>query len=94
MAAALSAEHGIGVRAGKFCAHLLVDALLDEGSDGHDTAVRVSAGLASRPEHVERLLAAVATLAADGPGAHYEHTADQGWVPVDDSRELSAPLPW
>ena len=80
VAAALSAEHGIGVRAGKFCAHLLVDALLDEGSDEHDTAVRVSAGLASRPEHVERLLAAVATLAADGPGAHYEHTAEQGWV--------------
>ena len=68
MAAALSAEHGIGVRAGKFCAHILVDTLLDEGSDEHDTAVRVSAGLANTPEHVERLLAAVATLAADGPG--------------------------
>ncbi|MFL6080864.1 MAG: aminotransferase class V-fold PLP-dependent enzyme [Ornithinibacter sp.] len=94
VAAALSAEHGIGVRAGKFCAHLLVDALLEEGSDEHDTAVRVSAGLASRPEHVERLLAAVGTLAAEGPGAHYEHTPEQGWVPVDDTRELSAPLPW
>ena len=44
VAAALSAEHGIGVRAGKFCAHILVDTLLDEGSDEHDTAVRVSAG--------------------------------------------------
>lgn len=94
VAAALSAEHGIGVRAGKFCAHLLVDTLLDEGSDEHDTAVRVSAGLASRPEHVERLLAAVATLATQGPGAAYEHTDEQGWVPVDDTRELSAPLPW
>ena len=94
VAAALSAEHGIGVRAGKFCAHILVDTLLDEGSDGHDTAVRVSAGLASTPEHVERLLAAVATLAAEGPGAEYEHTAEQGWAPVDDTRELSAPLPW
>ena len=59
VAAALSAEHGIGVRAGKFCAHILVDTLLDEGSDEHDTAVRVSAGLANTPEHVERLLAAV-----------------------------------
>ena len=56
--------------------------------------MRVSAGLASTPEHVERLIAAVATLATDGPGAEYEHTAEQGWVPVDDTRELSAPLPW
>ena len=94
VAAALSAEHGIGVRAGKFCAHILVDTLLDEGSDEHDTAVRVSAGLATTDEHVERLLAAVATLAADGPGAEYEHTAEQGWVPVDDTRQLDAPLPW
>ena len=94
MAASLSAEHGIGVRAGKFCAHILVDTLLGEGSDEHDTAVRVSAGLASTGEHVDRLLAAVATLAVEGPGAEYEHTADQGWVPVDDTRELDAPLPW
>ena len=47
VAAALSAEHGIGVRAGKFCAHILVDTLLEEGSDEHDAAVRVSAGLAT-----------------------------------------------
>jgi selenocysteine lyase/cysteine desulfurase len=94
VAAALSAEHGIGVRAGKFCAHILVDTLLDEGSDEHDTAVRVSAGLANTPEHVARLVAAVATLAAEGPGADYEHTDELGWVPVDDTRELSAPLPW
>ena len=94
VAASLSAEHGIGVRAGKFCAHILVDTLLEEGSDEHDTAVRVSAGLASTAEHVDRLLAAVATLAVEGPGAEYEHTAAQGWVPVDDTRELDAPLPW
>jgi len=94
VATVLSAEHGIGVRAGKFCAHILVDTLLEEGSDGQDTAVRVSAGLASTPEHVERLLAAVAALARSGPGAEYEHTAELGWVPVADPRELSAPLPW
>ena len=94
VAAALSAEHGIGVRAGKFCAHILVDALLDEGSDEHDSAVRVSAGLASTAEHVERLLAAVANLAADGPGAEYTDSEAQGWAPVDDTRELSVPLPW
>ena len=94
VAAALSAEHGIGVRAGKFCAHILVDTLLEEGSGEHGTAVRASAGLATTDEHVDRLLAAVATLAADGPGTAYEHTAEQGWLPVDDTRELDDPLPW
>lgn len=100
VAAALSAEHGIGVRAGKFCAHLLVDHLLEEsgGHDGtgatHASAVRVSAGLATTPEHVERLLAAVASLAAHGPSATYRLDAAQGWVPEEDDRVLTAPLPW
>ncbi|GAA4401737.1 aminotransferase class V-fold PLP-dependent enzyme [Fodinibacter luteus] len=94
VAASLSAEHGIGVRAGKFCAHILVDTLLGEGSDEHDTAVRVSAGLATTDEHVDRLLAAVAVLADEGPGTVYEHTPEHGWVPVDDPREAGAPLPW
>ncbi len=100
VAAALSAEHGIGVRAGRFCAHLLVDALLQEdpgaGPDGqpHRTAVRASAGLATTPEHVERLLAAVAVLADLGPAVRYRHDAEHGWVPEDDPRTLEAPLPW
>lgn len=96
VAAALSAEHGIGVRAGKFCAHLLVDALLEDDADdeAHATAVRVSAGLATTPEHVERLLAAVAVLASQGPGTEYVEVPGAGWVPVDDTRELDAPLPW
>jgi hypothetical protein len=74
-----------------------VDALLEDGSDDgfeHATAVRASAGLATTEEHVERLLAAVAVLAAEGPGADYVETPEQGWVPVDDTRELDAPLPW
>ena len=96
VAAALSAEHGIGVRAGRFCAHLLVDALLEEDGDDepHATAVRVSAGLATTEEHVERLLRAVAVLVAEGPGTDYVELDGQGWVPVDDTRELDAPLPW
>lgn len=96
VAAALSAEHGIGVRAGKFCAHLLVDALLeeDEADVPHATAVRASAGLATTEEHVERLLRAVAQLAAEGPGAEYVEVAGEGWVPVDDPRELDTALPW
>ncbi|WP_083454844.1 aminotransferase class V-fold PLP-dependent enzyme, partial [Nostocoides japonicum] len=92
VSAALSAEHGIGVRDGKFCAHLLVDALLEHDADA--TAVRVSAGLATTDEHVERLLAAVASIAAEGPQAEYEDVPGQGWTPVADPREVTPPLPW
>jgi selenocysteine lyase/cysteine desulfurase len=95
VAAALSAEHGIGVRAGKFCAHLLVDALLSrEGDSGHTTAVRASAGLATTDEHVDRLVAAVTDLAAHGPRVAYRQDPVQGWVPEDDARVLDVALPW
>ncbi len=99
VAAALSAEHGIGVRAGKFCAHLLVDALLERPGaaapgERPRTAVRASAGLATTDEHVERLLAAVAGLAAEGPRARYRQDATLGWVPEEDARVLDVALPW
>lgn len=94
VSAVLSAEHGIGVRDGKFCAHLLVDALLDDPcAAGPATAVRVSLGLANTVEHVERFLAAVASLASGGPTFEYEHGED-GWAPVSDPRDLSLPRPW
>ena len=68
VSAILSAEYGIGVRDGKFCAHILVDELLeDPWGDTPATAVRVSVGLANTAEHVDRLVAAVAELAANGP---------------------------
>lgn len=56
----LGDDHGIGVRDGKFCAHVLVDDLLA----GHeqDTAVRISAGLGTTPEHIDRLLGALRSL--------------------------------
>ena len=95
VSAVLSAEYGIGVRDGKFCAHLLVDALLldphDDDSPG--TAVRASVGLANNAEHVSRLLGAIATLASDGPAFRYRHTLT-GWVPVEDPRDLTLPRPW
>ncbi|KGN30162.1 cysteine desulfurase [Knoellia sinensis KCTC 19936] len=94
VSAALSAEHGIGVRDGKFCAHLLVDALLADEDAQVTSAVRVSAGLATTDEHVERLLAAVATLAAEGPGTAYEQVDGRGWVPVADDRPSLVDLPW
>jgi selenocysteine lyase/cysteine desulfurase len=91
---ALSAEHGIGVRDGKFCAHLCLDALLDDPyAEGPPTAVRASIGLATTAAHVERLLAAVADLAANGPRAEYVQTAE-GWVTSDDPRETLPARPW
>ncbi|WP_171170647.1 aminotransferase class V-fold PLP-dependent enzyme [Streptomyces sp. I05A-00742] len=56
-AAALSAEYGIGVRDGLFCAHPLVRGLLAEGN-----AVRVSFGAGTPDEHIERFVRAVGEL--------------------------------
>ncbi|MBW8486431.1 aminotransferase class V-fold PLP-dependent enzyme [Actinomadura parmotrematis] len=68
VALTLSEEHGIGVRDGKFCAHPFVRHLLAEGgagcADAQGSAVRASLGLGSTEEHVDRLLAALARLAA------------------------------
>ena len=94
VSAILSAEHGIGVRDGKFCAHILVDELLeDPWGDIPATAVRVSLGLANTPEHVDRLVEAVAELAAHGPSRRYTRTPE-GWVAEDDDRDLTLPRPW
>jgi selenocysteine lyase/cysteine desulfurase len=94
VSAVLSAEHGIGVRDGKFCAHLCVDALLDDPYAAvPETAVRASIGLATSAEHVERLVAAVADLAEHGPRSEYTLT-DAGWAPVDDPRDLNPTRPW
>ncbi|MDN5717356.1 MAG: aminotransferase class V-fold PLP-dependent enzyme [Janibacter sp.] len=60
VARVLGDEHGIGVRDGKFCAHLLVDDLLAEHEQ--DTALRISAGLGTTPEHIDRLLGALRSL--------------------------------
>ena len=56
------------------------------------TAVRVSLGLANTAEHVDRLVAAVAELAANGPARRYTRT-DEGWVADGDERDLALPLP-
>jgi selenocysteine lyase/cysteine desulfurase len=68
VALTLSEEYGIGVRDGKFCAHPFVRHLLD-GDDrgcsaGGETAVRASIGIGTTGEHIDRLLAALAALAA------------------------------
>lgn len=80
-AAYLSAEHGVGVRDGKFCAHPLLRRLgLPSGS------LRASFGIGSRLEDVQRLIDGVAKLLESGLGCDY--TVDAGrWVPAVDQRE-------
>ncbi len=91
LAAALSAEHGIGVRHGCFCAHPLMVRLLgldpaqearlrDRLGRGLTTAlpgaVRASAGLGTTRADLTALVDAVAELAARGPRWTYGSSAD------------------
>ncbi|WP_037577243.1 aminotransferase class V-fold PLP-dependent enzyme [Phaeacidiphilus oryzae] len=88
-AAALSAEYGIGVRDGLFCAHPLVRHLLGaeeeapsecgapEGRDGERSlnAIRVSFGAGTPTEHVDRFVTAVKELVSDGARWSYRTEA-------------------
>jgi selenocysteine lyase/cysteine desulfurase len=91
LAAILSAEYGIGVRHGCFCAHRLMMKLLriDAGEDarighsrGHGApvavpgAVRASIGIGTTATDCDRLVAAVIAIAADGPRWTYTSTSD------------------
>ncbi|WKV74448.1 aminotransferase class V-fold PLP-dependent enzyme [Streptomyces sp. PCS3-D2] len=94
-AAALSAEYGIGVRDGLFCAHPLVRTLLGsepqapgecgapEAAPGERSlnAIRVSFGAGTPDEHVERFVRAVKELVEDG--AKWQYRTEEGrCVPV------------
>jgi selenocysteine lyase/cysteine desulfurase len=81
VAAVLSAEHGIGVRGGRFCAHPLLARFGLERAG----AVRVSLGLGSSSEDVDTLLGALERLIADGPGWRYEEI-DGNLSPTPDPR--------
>jgi selenocysteine lyase/cysteine desulfurase len=81
VAAYLSAEHGIGVRGGKFCAHPLL-ARLGLGDDG---AVRASIGLGTSGDDIGALLRALEMLISEGP--KWTYTADDGYLsPTADGR--------
>ncbi|WP_255950972.1 aminotransferase class V-fold PLP-dependent enzyme [Streptomyces odontomachi] len=94
-AAALSAEYGIGVRDGLFCAHPLVHTLLGgdpqtqgecgapDAAPGEPSlnAVRVSFGVGTPDEHVERFVRAVGELVRDGARWTYR-TQDGRCVPA------------
>ena len=66
LAAALGAEHGIGVRDGAFCAHPLMDHFAARG-DGSRHAVRASIGVGTSADDIDRLLRAVEQIARHGP---------------------------
>ena len=114
VAARLSAEHGIGVRHGCFCAHPLLLRLLhltDEQVDEYRQAVRhgdrtrmpgavrASAGLSTTTDDIDRLVDAVAAIAADktpqfpydqdlNTGDYWPRTTDDPWATA--ARRLGA----
>ncbi|WP_328395631.1 aminotransferase class V-fold PLP-dependent enzyme [Nocardia sp. NBC_00416] len=79
VAAYLSAEHAIGVRDGRFCAHPLLARF------GLDAALRASIGLGSTAADIDRLLAAVHALVTRGPRWDYA-CAGGRWDPVPETR--------
>jgi selenocysteine lyase/cysteine desulfurase len=88
VAAYLSAEHGIGVRDGKFCAHPLLERLCqDSGAGGDGTAVRASIGLGTTAEHVDRLVDALRELVTRGARWTYAPVGGR-WTPTPDPRDL------
>jgi len=90
-AAALSAEYGIGVRDGLFCAHPFVRRLTGSAATGcaggSGTALRASLGLGSTVEDVDRLIEAVRALVRDGARWDYEQV-NGSFAPTPD------PRPW
>ncbi|WP_456823550.1 aminotransferase class V-fold PLP-dependent enzyme [Cellulomonas sp. P5_E12] len=84
VAAYLAAEHGIGVRDGRFCAHPLLAHL---GASGG--AIRASVGVGTTSEAVDRLVVALTAYLATGPRVRYE-VIDGCWAVVDDTRPLLA----
>jgi selenocysteine lyase/cysteine desulfurase len=101
VASALSAEFGIAVRHGCFCAHPLVMQLLraDEAriradlAEGDKThvpgAVRISLGLGTTEADIDAAVHALAALAERGPRWTYRQSRHSGeYVPDPDPRPL------
>jgi selenocysteine lyase/cysteine desulfurase len=78
----LSAEHGVGVRDGRFCAHQLLVRLGFPGG-----ALRASFGVGTAAADVERLADALARLTREGSRHAYAPGPD-GWAPLGDDRAL------
>ena len=104
LAAILSAEHGIGVRHGCFCAHPLMLSLLrisdadaravrQELRQGQRAripgAVRLSLGLASSAEDIDALAEAITSIVHHGPRWTYSVDAGTGdYTPTPDCRPV------
>lgn len=91
LTAALSAEHGMGIRAGAFCAHPLTRHLTGSPHEGQvppAPAVRVSFGLGTTGEDIEALGSALQGLLRDGP--RWRYAVDTGSLrPDPDPRRQS-----
>jgi hypothetical protein len=104
LATILSAEHGIGVRHGCFCAHpMMLRILRISGESADDVrarmrrgehprlpgAVRMSTCLDTTAEDVDRLAAALRLIAHEGPGWRYRQDPDTGeYEPDPDPRRM------
>lgn len=102
LAAILSAEYGIGVRHGCFCAHPLLlhllkvehaeadrirDDLRSHSRPAIPGAVRISFGLSTTRDDIDQAVAALKEIAAHGPRWRYECDPNDGeFEPVDDGR--------
>ena len=106
LAAILSAEHGIGVRHGCFCAHPLITRLLGlpvgevrrlraellaGGTPPLPGAVRASLGLGTTDEDIDRLTNALDDIARYGPAMRYDHVTERDeYEPAAELRGRSA----
>ena len=71
-AAALSAEHAIATRDGAFCAHPLMRRLGGVADDDPaPSALRVSVGVGTTSDDIDRFVDALGGLLRDGPRASY-----------------------
>jgi selenocysteine lyase/cysteine desulfurase len=101
LAAILSAEYGIGVRSGCFCAHPYMIHILRVTTEEvervrldirqHDKravpgAVRASLGLGTTHEDIDYLASALTAIALDGPTWHYTALPDGDYVPSPETR--------
>jgi selenocysteine lyase/cysteine desulfurase len=102
VAAALSAEHAIGVRHGCFCAHPFITHLLGIDAGAADSvrsslrrgerahvpgAVRASFGIGTTERDIDALIAALSGLLDRGPRLEYRQDEHSGdFVPLSDRR--------
>ncbi|MFE6506105.1 aminotransferase class V-fold PLP-dependent enzyme [Nocardioides sp. NPDC057767] len=86
VAAYLSAEHGLGVRDGRFCAQPLLERLGLAGG-----AVRASIGIGTAVADVDRLVAGVRALLAGDVRGDYV-LVDGAWTLAEDPRPLVGPV--